>query len=176
MSHSRVFCIVKDIKNVEEVETALAVDPEDVVEAIRGCDYASDRLEEGYAFVQEDVDWLADWIGIDGQVGMEDAPLIKPQEIEIDGEMYYYWTVPVSKLKGAIEREIKRRIARIKKELEKPDPSLIDIAYEVYLRKGFYFYFPEWGFMNETDLYEFVLKGSNKYENFYIVKTLDYHY
>ena len=133
MSHSRVFCIVTNIRDKEKVENALAVDAVDVVEAIRGCDYADDRLEEGEAFVQEDVDWLADWIGIDGQVGMEDAPLIKPEEIEIDGERYFYWTVPVSKLKETIEKEIKRRIARIKKELEKPAPSLIDVVYEAYL-------------------------------------------
>jgi len=176
MSHSRVFCIVTNIRDKEKVENALAVDAIDVVESIRGCDYADDRLEEGEAFVQEDVDWLADWIGIDGKVGMEDAPLIKPEEIEIDGERYLYWVVPVSKLKETIEKEIKRRIARIKKELEKPAPSLIDIAYEAYLGKGFYFYFPEWGFLNAIDLYEYVLNIPNKYENFYIVKTLDYHY
>jgi len=177
MSHSRVFCIVTNIRDKEKVENALAVDAIDVVESIRGCDYADDRLEEGEAFVQEDVDWLADWIGIDGKVGMEDAPLIKPEEIEIDGERYLYWVVPVSKLKETIEKEIKRRIARIKKELEKPAPSLIDVAYEAYLGKGFYFYFPEWGFLNAIDLYEYVLNIPNyKYENFYVVKTIDYHF
>jgi hypothetical protein len=177
MSHSRVFCIVTNIKDKEKVENALAVDAVDVVEAIRGCDYASDRLEEGEAFVQEDVDWLADWIGIDGKVGMEDAPLIKPEERLVNGVIYSYWAVPVDKLKKTIEKEIKRRIVRIKNALKEPSPSLADIAYEAYLRKGFYFYFPGWGFMNEIDLYEFVLNNpNNKYENFYIVKTLDYHY
>jgi hypothetical protein len=164
--------MVSNIKDTEKVETALAVDAVDVVDAIRGCDYADDRLEEGEAFVQEDVDWLADWIGIKGE-----SPLIKPKKIEIDGEMYSYWAIPVGKLKKAIEREIKRRIARIKKKLEEPHPSLADIAYEAYLRKGFYFYFSGWGFMNEMDLYEFVLNNpNNKYENFYVVKTIDYHY
>ena len=177
MSHSRVFCIVTNIREKEKVENALAVDAIDVVESIRGCDYADDRLEEGYAFVQEDVDWLADWIGIDGQVGMEDAPLINPEEIEIDGERHFYWAVPVDKLKKTIEKEIKKRIERIKKELEKPAPSLIDIAYEAYLGKGFYFYFPEWGFLNAIDLYEYVLNiPKYKYENFYVVKTIDYHF
>jgi len=177
MSHSRVFCIVTNIREKEKVENALAVDAIDVVESIRGCDYADDRLEEGYAFVQEDVDWLADWVGIDGQVGMEDAPLIKPEEIEIDGERHFYWAVPVDKLKKTIEKEIKKRIERIKKELEKPAPSLIDIAYEAYLGKGFYFYFPEWGFLNAIDLYEYVLNlPKYKYENFYVVKTIDYHF
>jgi hypothetical protein len=166
--------MVLNIKNTEEVETALSIDTEDVIETIRGCDYASDRLEEGEKFVQEDVDWLADWIGIDG---MGEAPLIKPEEIEIDGGRYFYWVVPVDKLKKTIEKEIKKRIARIKKELEKPAPSLIDVAYEAYLRKGFYFYFPEWGFLNEIDLYEFVLNiPSYKYEKFYVVKTIDYHF
>jgi len=169
--------MVRDIKNTEEVENALAVDPEDVVEAIRGCDYADDRLEEGEAFVQEDVDWLADWIGIDGKVGMEDAPLISPETIEVDGEKYFYWAIPVDRLKKTIEKEMKRRIIRIKNELEEPHPDLIGIAYEAYLRRGFYFYLPDWGFMNEIDLYEFVLNNPNyKYENFYIVKTIDYHF
>jgi len=177
MSHSRVFCMVRDIKNTEEVENALAVDAIDVVEAIRGCDYADDRLEEGEAFVQEDVDWLADWIGIDGKVGAESEPLIKPKKIEINGEKYAYWAIPTSKLKATIEKEMKKRVALIKNELEQPHPNLIEIAYDAYLRKDFYFYMPDWGFLNEVDLYEYVLNNSNyRYEHFYVVKTIDYHF
>jgi len=169
--------MVKDIRDEEEVENALAVDGEDVVETIIGCDYAGDRLDEGNASLQEDVDWLADWIGIDGKVGAENDPLIKPEEIEIDGEKYFYWAIPVDRLKKTIEKEMKRRITRIKNELEEPFPDLIGIAYEAYLQKGFYFYLPDWGFMNEIDLYEFVLNNpNNKYENFYVVKTIDYHF
>ena len=105
------------------------------------------------------------------------SPLINPETIEIDGEEYFYWTIPVNKLKETIEKEIKRRVARIKNELEEPHPDLIEIAYEAYLQKGFYFYLPDWRFLNEIGLYEFVLNNpNNKYENFYIVKTFDYHF
>ena len=171
MAHSRVFCMVRNL-NEEEVERALAVDNVDVVEAIRGCDYADDRLEEGNALVQEDVDWLASWIGIKGE-----EPLIKPEVIKIDGVEYYYWAVPVDKLKEAIEEEKKKRVKRIKKELEEEKPDLGTIAYEAYLQKGFFFYLPDLGFLNEIDLYEFVLENTEgRGENFYIVKTIDYHF
>jgi len=167
--------MVKNIRDEEEVENALAVDAVDVVEAIRGCDYAGDRLDEGNASIQEDVDWLADWIGIDRR---GEAPLIKPEVVESDGEKYFYWAIPVDKLKETIEKEIKRRVKRIKEELETKNPDMMTIAYKAYLQKGFYFYLPNSGVLNEIDLYEFVLntgEGKNL-KNLYIVKTLDYHF
>jgi len=166
--HSRVFCMVTKLDQ-GLIERALDIYEDDIVNWISGADYASERNE--LHEVQDDVDWLIEWIG-------KDDDLIEPQIVSYDDEDYYYWPIPVEKLKQKLEEEVKRRIENIKKMLESPMPSLHDIAYEAYNQKGFYFWIDGEEFVNEIDLYEFFLnsKHNKDLSTLYVVGSFDYHF
>jgi len=164
--HSRVFCVVEELEK-DKIEEAMSIDEVEIVESIRGCDYAVERYSTEE--MQDDVERLASWIKIKD---------IHSKTICLEDEDITYWVIPVEKLKIAIEKDIKDRIAEIKEELKKENPSLHQIAFTAYNQKGFFFYMPGYGVMNEIDLYELLLnteKGKNL-PYLYVVKTFDYHF
>lgn len=169
--HSRVFCMTTKL-DAEAIEDALNLDENDVVDWIPGADYVVGRNK---AEVQEDVDWLAEWLGIKRE-NEKDDNLIKPKVVSYDDEDYSCWPIPVEKLKRRLEKEVRRRVKNIRKLLKEPVPDLHSIAYEAYNQKGFFFWL-DGTLMNEIDFYEFLNSKHNKdLTTLYVVGSFDYHF
>lgn len=165
--HSRVFCFAKNLDEIRDIYDSIS--EEDIVEEIRGVDYAvvTDEFEG-------DIRWLAEVYEIP-----EDD--IKIETYEVDGEKIKIARIKVRHLLAALKKERERRFEAICKELEKEHPSLFEIARKAYLEKGFYAYIPDWGIEPMFIIPEIVKKYPSYFENnfkeeVYIYKIFDYHF
>jgi len=79
----------------------------------------------------------------------------------------------------ALKKEKERRLKKVKKLIKNAETDLMsvsawDIANEIYMQKGFYFYLDGYGIMNEMDLLEDLKLIKNN--TIYIVDSFDYHF
>jgi len=78
----------------------------------------------------------------------------------------------IKALKKGLKQRVAERIERIRQEVNRPDPSLWNIAREAYCYSPFYFIDPEQGFFNEV---EFAQHLDGDGEKLYITETFKYH-
>lgn len=133
---------------------------------IPGCDYV---IEDEPSELEE---------ALTGFAMTYSLPPIPTRKLNLDGELRDVGVLSerhVALLKEALARSMGERIKRVQAELNKPEPSLWDVAYEAYNFSPFYFVSPTLGMFNEVQFYQTLKDGTIWRVPFYITETFRYH-
>ena len=156
---SRIFVLVEDIKNFD-VDDIYSFPNEFLLYELMKC-YGIDYVSKETDF-EDDIEWL------------QQTYNFKLQKIENN-----IYKIYKEELINAFKREKEKRLKKVKKLIKKAEIDLMsvsacDIANEIYMQKGFFFYFRGFGVINEMDLLEGLKLIKN--DTLYIVASFEYHY